>query len=157
MTEALLFFVGGAAENRAHSHAHREKTRGLAKDQVEMLLQRYRKTELFHLEEFAFDHLLGQFDQHIEDAEIALVNRDLECLHVEPVAGQHAHGVAPLRIGGGPAAASLGLIDDVVMNERRGVNNFNDRGELYRATALVVKKFGGEQQQRGADSLAPAG
>jgi len=35
--------------------------------------------------------LLRQFYQHVQDAEIAFLHRDLERLHVEPIAGQHAH------------------------------------------------------------------
>ena len=56
-----------------------------------MLLQRNQLAELLHLKQFAFDHLLREFDQHVENAEIALLHRDFERLHVEPVAGQHAH------------------------------------------------------------------
>src|SRR5208282_4744885 len=73
------------------------------------------------------------------------------------IAGQHAHGVAPLRVGGGTAAADLGLVNDVIVDERRRVDDLNDGGELYRALALVAEELGREQQQRWTDSLAPAG
>ena len=43
------------------------------------------------------------------------------------------------------------------MDERRGVDDFNDRSELYRAFALVAEQLGREQQQRWTDSFAPAG
>ena len=52
---------------------------------------------------------------------------------------------------------SLGLVDDVVVDERRGVDDLDDRSELYRALALVAEELGGEQQQRRTDSLSPAG
>jgi hypothetical protein len=55
------------------------------------------------------------------------------------------------------AAADLGLVNNVVVDERCGVDDFDDRSELYRALALVAQEFGGEQQQRRTDSLAPAG
>jgi hypothetical protein len=129
-------WLGGAAENAADSHAHREQARRLAIDQIEMLLQRDQLAEALHLQQFAFDHLLRQFDEHVEDAEIALLHRDLEGLHVEPVAGQHAHRVAPLRVGGGTAAADLGFVDDVVVDQRRGVNDLDDGAQLDRALPL---------------------
>src|SRR5208282_1525573 len=73
------------------------------------------------------------------------------------IAGQHAHGVAPLRVGGGTAAADLGLVNEVIVDERRRVDDLNDGRELYRALALVAEELGREQQQRWTDSLAPAG
>ena len=94
-------------------------------DQVEVLIERDELAELFDLQQFAFDHLLGQFDQRVEDAEVALLHRDLEGLHVEPVAGEHALGVAPLRVGRRTAAARLGFVDDVVVNERGGVDDLD--------------------------------
>ncbi len=93
----------------------------------------------------------------VQDAEIALLDGDLEGLHVEPVAGEHAHGVAPLSVGGGTAAANLGLVDNVVMDEGSGVDNFNYGGELYRALALVSQEFGGEQQERRTQPFASSG
>ena len=108
-----------------------------------MLFERDELAEFLHLQQFAFDHLLRQFDQHVEDAEVALLHGDLEGLHVEPVAGQHALRVAPLRVGRRTSAASLGLVDDVVVDQRRGVNDFDDRGELDRARAFVAEQLGG--------------
>ena len=92
-----------------------------------MLVERDQLAQLFHLQQFALDHLLREFDQRVENAEVALLHRDLEGLHVEPVAGQHALRIAPLRIGRGTAAARLGLVDDVVVNQGRGVNDLDDR------------------------------
>ena len=121
-----------------------------------MLFERDQLSELFHLQQFAFDHLLRQFDQRVENAEIALLHRDLERLHVEPVARQHALRVAPLRIRGGPAAARLGLVNDVVVHQRRGVNDLDHRAKPHRAAALVVEQFRRKQKQRRTNPLAAA-
>ena len=91
LAQALFLLHRGAAQHAADSHAHREQARRFAIDQIEMLLQRNQLAEFFHLEQFAFDHLLGQVDEDVDDAEIAFLHRDLERLHIEPVAGQHAH------------------------------------------------------------------
>jgi hypothetical protein len=42
------------------------------------------------LQQFAFHHLLRQVNQNVQHAEVALLHGDLEGLHVEPVAGEHA-------------------------------------------------------------------
>jgi hypothetical protein len=55
---------------------------------------------------------------------IALAQGDLKGLHVEPVARQHAGVIAPLDIGRRPAAAGLGHVDHVVVNQGRGVQSF---------------------------------
>ena len=146
LAKPVLLDRGSAAKNAADSHAHREQARRLAINQVEMLLQRDRLAELLHLQQFTLDQLLRQFDQYIENAKIAFLHRDLEGLHVKPIAGEHAHRVAPLRICGGTAPADLGFIDDVVVDERRGVDDLDDGSEFYRAFAFVTEQFGGEQQ-----------
>ena len=156
LAEALFLGCGGAAENAASPHADGEQAGGFAIDQVEILVQRDWPTELLHLEQFALDHLLGEFGEHVEDAEIALLHGDAEGLHIEPVAGEDTHGVAPLGVGGGTAAAGLGVVDDIVVDERGGVDDLDDGSELHRAIASIAEEFGGEQQERGADALAAA-
>src|SRR5690349_1211383 len=91
-----------------------------------MLVQRNQLSELFHLQQFTLDHLLRQLNQHVKNAEISLLHRDLECLHVKPVARQHTFRVAPLGVGCWPAASDLGIVDDVIMYERSSVNDFHD-------------------------------
>ncbi len=122
-----------------------------------MLVQRDQFPELLHLQQFALDHLLGEFDERVENAEIALLHRDFEGLHVEPVAGQHAFGISPLRVGRRTAAAGLGLVDDVVVNQRGSVNDLDDGAESNGTTSLIVQQLRGKQQQGRTDSLAAAG
>ena len=93
----------------------------------------------------------------VENAEIAFLNGDLEGLHVEPVAGEHALGVAPLRVGGRTAAPGLGLVNDVVVDEGCRVDDLDHRAQPNGALALIVEELGRKQEQGGADSLAPSG
>src|SRR5581483_11302362 len=111
LTEASLLLGAGAAQDRAQSHADREQARGFAEDQVEVFLEGNQFAEALHLEQFALDHLLSELDERVKDAEIALLDGDLESLHVEPISGEHALGVAPLGVSGGTAAAGLGFVD----------------------------------------------
>jgi hypothetical protein len=62
-----------------------------------------------------------------------------------------------LRIGSGAAAADLGFVDDVVVNESGGVDDLDDGCELNCARALVAEELGGEEQKGGTDTLAAAG
>ena len=86
--------------------------------------------DLGELQQFAFDHFLREIDQDIENAEIALFERHLERLHVEPVAGENAAMIAPARIRGRAAAARVGAVDDIVVDQRRAVKQLDDGGEL---------------------------
>ena len=108
-------------------------------DQIKIFVKLDQLAQFLHLQQFALDHLLRQFDERVENAEIALLHRDLERLHVEPVAGQHTLRISPLRVGGGPSPAGLGLVDDVIMHQRRGMNNLNHCAQPYRAAPLVVE------------------
>jgi hypothetical protein len=109
------------------------------------------------LEQFALDHHLGEFDQRVKDAEVPFLHRDLERLHVKPISGQHALGISPLRIGRGSPAPGLGFVNNVIVNKRRCMDDFDYRTEAHCPSALVIEQFRRKQQQGRADSLAPAG
>src|SRR5581483_12411929 len=113
----------------------------------EMLIKRDHLPERFHLQEFALDHLLREFDESVKNAEIALVHSDLERLHIEPVAGQHALRISPLRVGGRASPTSLGFVDDIVVNQRGGMDDFNYCTEADRAASFIVEQFRGEKEQ----------
>ena len=135
----------------------REQASGLAVDEVEVLFFVDEVAELLHLQQFAFDHLLGERDEQVEDAEVALFQRGGEGLHVEPVAGEDALGVAPGGVGGGAAAAEFGLVDDVVVDQGCGVEHLDHGAEADAGVRGAAEGFGGEQQQQRADALAAAG
>ncbi len=89
--------------------------------------------------------------------EVALLEGGGEGLHVEPVAGEDALGVAPGGVGGGAAAAGVGLVDDVVVDEGGGVEHLDDGAETDAGVAGAAEGFGREEEQQGADALAAAG
>jgi hypothetical protein len=55
-----------------------------------VLIERNELAQLFHLQQFAFHHLLRQFNEGVQNPEVSLLHRDLEGLHVQPVARQNA-------------------------------------------------------------------
>ena len=135
---AQLFFGRGVGAGRdgAELGAGGEKAGGLAVDQFHAVgFGDVDAADAVELDQFAFDHHLREADQQIENVEIALAQGDLKGLHVEPVAGENAGVIAPLHVGGRTAAAGLGDVDDVVMNERRGVDHFDHGAQLDRGLA----------------------
>ncbi len=129
---------------------------GFSVDQVEVLFLVDEVAELLDLQQLAFDHLLRERDQKIEDVEITLFEGRREGLHVEPVPGEHALGVAPGRVRGRASATGVGLVDDVVVHEGRSVKHLNDRSEANAAVAGRPESLGRKQQEQWANALASA-
>jgi hypothetical protein len=80
----------------------------------------------------------------IENLEIPLAQGDLERLHVEPIAREHAGMVAPLHVGRGTPAARLRRVNHVVMHQRRGVNHFHHRSKLNRSRTPAARELCGK-------------
>ena len=113
--------------------------------------------DALQLEQLAFHHHLGEPDEQVENLEITLAQGDLERLHVQPVAGQHAGMIAPFDIGRGTAAAGFGGIDHVVVHQGGGVDHLYDRAEMdRRGRRAAAGEFRRKQQQRGPQPLAAA-
>ena len=93
------------------------------------------RPEARELQQLAFDHVLREVDQDVEDREIALAQRHLERLHVQPVAGEHAHVIAPASVGAGASAARLRAVDHVVVDQRGAVDHLHHRAQPNRALA----------------------
>ena len=85
-----------------------------------------------------------------------LRQRQRHRLEVQEVAEQHRDVVAPPRVHRLAAAAQLGLVDDVVVDERRGVNELDHRRVQHRALAGVARHARGHQQHRRTNPLAAA-
>jgi len=85
-----------------------------------------------------FDHFSESSHQNVENAEIAALQSHLKGLHVQPVAGQHAAVIAPSGIRGGAAAAGIGAVDHVVVNQCRAVQKLDDSGEANGAAVLAA-------------------
>ena len=105
-----------------------------------MLIQRNQLAQLLHLQKFAFDHLLSQFDQRVENAEIAFLHGDFESLHVKPVAGQDTLGISPLSVGCWTPAPGLGFVNDVIVHQSCGVDDFNNCAQPDGAPSLIIEE-----------------
>src|SRR5690606_26031546 len=101
-----------------------------------------------------FGHRVGGIRQDAHDVHIADVHHQLEGAGVQKVSYQDAGSVAPLGIGCQSAATERGYVHHVVVEQRGGVNEFNNSGQLEVFPPLIAKRAAGEQGQKGAQAFA---
>ena len=85
---------------------------------------------------------------------LAHADHHLERARIQEVADQHARGVAEQRVGGLAAAPQIGFVDDVVVQQRRRVDELDDRRQLVPCPVVSPSAPAHEQQQRGPQPLA---
>ena len=117
------------AEHAADLRAAAEQVRRLAADDVEVLvLGDVGVAVLGELVQLALDHPQRDVAQQPDDVERVVRERQRHRLDVEVVAEEHGDVVAPPRVHREPAAAQVRVVDDVVVDERRGVDELDDGG-----------------------------
>ena len=72
----------------------------------------------------------------------------------QKVADQHAGLIAPQHARRDLAAAHVAFVDDIVVEQRRRMHEFDAGGEFDMAVALVAAHAGGREHQHRAQSLA---
>ena len=141
----------------AQSRARRKQAGGFAIDQFHVIgFGDGDLADALQLQQLAFDHHLRQLDQHVQHAEIALPQRNLKRLHVQPVAGENRSMIAPDHIDRRPPAARLRHVDHVVVHQRRGVDHLYHRGHADQGGILFAKQFAAEQNQNRPQTFAAA-
>ena len=99
--------------------------------------------QLHHL---AFGDDRARRRQDVERLERADVDHHAERLAEQEVADQHARLVAPDHACRLLAAAQAALVDDVVMQQRRGMHEFDAGGELDVTIAGIAEHLGGGER-----------
>ncbi len=108
------------------------------------------------LNEFPLHHFARDVDEDVEDFELSLGERQVEGGHVKPVPHRGLWFVAPLRVDGRSPAPHFGVVDDIVMHQRGGVNQFDDGTEPIGDFTPVAACLCGQKQEGRPDPLAPA-
>ena len=111
---------------------------------------------LGELIDLTLDHAQRDVAQQPDDVERVLRERHRHRLDVEEIAGEHRDVVAPLRVDGLPPAPHIRIVDDVVVHQRRGVNELDDGGVEHGARPGVAAQARAHQQHRRAHALAAA-
>ena len=158
VAQRLLALGRDLAKHAANLRAAAEEIRRLAAHDVEMFFFRdVGVAVLRQLIELPFDHLQRDVAQHADQIERIVRQRERHRFDVQIVAEKHGDVVAPPRVDRQPAAAQIGVVDDVVVDERRGVNEFDDRRVQDRPIAGVAAEARRHQQHRGTNALSAAG
>ena len=155
--EAVFDFFRLFAEHGAEARASAEEAGGFAIGEFGGFgFVQINLTETGELQEFAFDHVLREVNQNIENGEITFAQGHFERLHVEPVAGKDAHVISPASIGAGAAAAGIGAVNHVIVDQRGAVDHFDHGAETNGAFAAISGRASGQEQQRGTQAFAAA-
>ena len=96
----------------------------------------------------------GGFGQNAQNLKRSVLDHQTEGSAQQEVPDQHGRLVAPQRVGR-PGAASEGtVIDDIVVKKCRCVDELDARREIDVAFSPIAEHPGGEQGERGTDTLA---
>ena len=107
-----------------------EQLGGLAVDHPHVaLLGDFRVMAVEQLQHFALGDGVGGFRQDLHDPHAAHFDHHFEGARIQEIADQHAGLVAPDDVGGRLAAAHLGGVHDVVVQQGGGVDEFDDGGQ----------------------------
>ena len=92
----------------------------------------------------------GGIGQDIQRPQRADLDHHLERLAEQEIADEDARLVAPFHPRRDLAAAHLALVDDVVVEQRRGVHELDGGGEFNVAVPGITRETGHRQRQHGA-------
>ena len=106
---------------------------------------------------FAFGNGGRSRGKNIERAQRADLDHHAKRLAEQEIADQHAGLIAPQHPRGQLAAPQFAFIDHVVMQQRRGVHEFDRGGELDMAVAGIAGEAGHRQCQHRAETFAARG
>ncbi len=96
-------------------------------------------------------------DRISRTAQRAVLHHQLEGPAEQEIADQDRRLVAPQRVRGVAAAPQVAGIDDIVMQQGRGVDEFDRGGERDMAVAAIAAQPGAAQGQHRPQPLAAAG
>ncbi len=108
----------------------------------------------FELQEFALGDALDRGGKDLEDFDAAILDDHRRGPGIEEVPGQDGPLVAPDRIRGGPAPAQGRGVHDVVVEQGRGVQQFDRGGDPDASRPRIITEFRRQQEQGGAQAFA---
>src|SRR5687767_654795 len=152
-----LHLRGSPSQNRRDLCAGLEQLGGLPVNDLEIaFFGGVRVVRVQQLQDFAFGDFVGRGGHHVHDSHAFQRDHHFEGARVDVIADQHAGFVAPDFVGGVAAAAQLGAIDDVVVEQGGGVDEFDDRGGFGMAFAPIATGSGTDHDEQRAQAFAAA-
>ena len=107
------------------------------------------------LKYFALRHFLAGFGEDFVDPLAAKFHDLTHGSGIEIISDQNTDLIAPNFSGGLVASADIGIIDDIIMQERGGMDEFHEAAELMVFGAGIPAESGAEEQKRGRIRLPP--
>jgi len=108
----------------------------------------------FELQKLPLRHGADRVCEDPEDVEVAVFDDHRRRPRVQEVPDQDRAAIAPERVGRRTAAAQLREVHDVVVKQRRGVQQLDRRAHLDASRSGVAAELRREQDQRGPNPLA---
>ena len=109
---------------------------------------------LGQLQYLTFGDHVGRVRQDLHDLHVAQRHHHLEGAGIEKVAHQHAGRITPQRVGGRAAAAQIGGIDHVVVQQGGGVQEFDDGCECVLLAAVCAAGARAKQHHQWTQAFA---
>ena len=106
--------------------------------------------------DFALGHVFGDAGNHLDDLDVPGAGGDAQGPGQEKIAHQNGGGIAPDGVGHRTAAAQLGLVDQIVVQQGGGMQVFQRNGKGLVVAALVTAHAGGQDQEKRTQALAAA-
>ena len=108
------------------------------------------------LQYFAFGDQVGGVGENAHHAHVVGLDHHLERTRIQEIADQHAGGIAPQRIRGLASAAQVRFVDDVVVQQGRGVDEFDHGGEQDMFASAIAGRLRRQQYQHRPQAFAAA-
>ena len=139
--------LGDDGRNAARGSEQRRRLR--ADDLQIMILTRLEPALCGELVDFSLGNHRRGVAEDLEHAQRSIFDHQFERAAEQEVADEDARRIAPDEVGGALAAAHARAIDDIVVKQGCGVDEFDRRGELVVAGAGITEQGrGGERQHR---------
>ena len=100
------------------------------------------------LVQFAAADNIGGGGQAFGDARIHQIGDQVERVGVEIITQQNSGRIVKTNVRRGLASARVGVIDQIVMDQRRGVNQFKRRADAVMRRRNLSDRFSDQQHQR---------
>ena len=147
----------GVRRHRAHPAGRRDQRPGLVLDDFQIFPLGDRRVVLVgQLHQLALGHLPAGFRETFIHVLVAEPHDAADRLAIEVVAGENRHLVAPQPVGGLASAAQIGMIHDVVVQQRGRMDVFDQAGQQDVVPAGVPGRAGAQDQEEGANPLPAA-
>ena len=108
------------------------------------------------LQDHSLDHAKRDLGDDLENLEAPHLDRHADRADVEEIAEEHGEIVPEEVVDRALPAPHDGLVDDVVVDQSRGVDELRDRAVLRGLFALVAAGSRGQQQERRTDTFSAA-